>query len=232
MVLNLAKSLVPICEGKFIGYGKLVDFLMALDEDRKIIENVLQNLDYYNGTLQEDRFSSLIFRLYHTLSKTKTLDSLPERSRPDDFKDFLKNTANWFVSEPDLNYFLTNLSLEADFNAMLTSAANKLSNYKIDKNSVLLRYLKEISKKVKTVEVGMNNLWEEENIDKFVDNARNIRKDCNEKNLRLGYVWNMLEKSKSEILIKLWDYDFYGNRLPKGTPVKKKLPVKKAKNKK
>lgn len=231
-VLSLAKSLIPICEGKFIGYGKLIDFLMALDEDRKIIENLLQSLDYYNGTLQEDRFSSLIFRLYHTLSKTKTLDSLPERSRPDDFKDFLKNTANWFVSEPDLNYFLTNLSLEADFNAMLTSAANKLSNYKVDKNSVLLGYLKEISKKVKTVEVGMSNLWEEENIDKFIENARNMRKDCNDTNLRLGYVWNMMEKSRSEILIKLWDYDFYGNRLPKGTPVKKKPPAKKAKNKK
>lgn len=231
-VLSLAKSLIPICEGKFIGYGKLIDFLIALDEDRKIIENLLQSLDYYNGTLQEDRFSSLIFRLYHTLSKTKTLDSLPERSRPDDFKDFLKNTANWFVSEPDLNYFLTNLSLEADFNAMLTSAANKLSNYKVDKNSVLLGYLKEISKKVKTVEVGMSNLWEEENIDKFIENARNMRKDCNDKNLRLGYVWNMMEKSRSEILIKLWDYDFYGNRLPKGTPVKKKPPAKKAKNKK
>ena len=166
--IQLNKYLIGINEGgKYINLAKLLEFLQNyVDDDRKIFENVLEKIEYFNWNNLEDRFSCLIFRVYIAYQKNKSIDLAQEKINQNEFREQLKDQIGWIVSENDFNFFLQNINNGVDLNTVFSSVPGKVASLKIEKNAFVLAFLEEMLAKIQKTEQEYNSIWQEENINK------------------------------------------------------------------
>lgn len=161
IAIHLNKLLVPIADGKHINLIKILDFIHKHTEKlQNVFENILENLKYFNNEGLENKFSALVSRLYLACLKSKTIETLPEKINSQEFKNNLKTSIGWIVSQNDIEFFIQHLD-DQDFANCISDAAAKTSAVKVEKNEFILMFLEEVQKKINKTVLEQEKLWQE-----------------------------------------------------------------------
>lgn len=166
-LIEVNKELLQLCESGLVWFGKFMDLIQGYVEvERSVCEKVLEKIEYFYLQKIEDRFSSLLARLYLACVKSKTVEILQEKTNLNDLKKIVKGTIPWVVSEADMDFFFQNLQEPSDFPGLFASVSTKAFSIKIDKNKFLFALSEEITARNQKTLLNFTHIFNENSLAK------------------------------------------------------------------